>query len=131
MRAVGRIRHLWPLGLVGLGAVYVAWLGFGVETTGDYASWFAPAMNALLAGHLTDFFKLLPHDGAGGSILLRAPGALMLVERLRQLLLRDEPALQQDVTELLHESSAASLPKPSLYLGAFGAPLNNQVGHRS
>jgi hypothetical protein len=62
--------------LVLLGAVYVAWRGFGVQTMGDYPSWFAPAMNALLDGHLAAFFHQLPQDGAGGSVLLRAPGAL-------------------------------------------------------
>ncbi len=75
MRAARPLKAAGPLCLVALGAVYVAWLGFRLETTGDYASTFAPAMNALLAGHLGEFFRTLPDDGAGGSILLRAPGA--------------------------------------------------------
>ena len=60
------------------GAVWVAWLGFHVQTGGDYPVTFAPPMNALLDGHLGAFFNLLPNDGAGGSVLLRAPGALAL-----------------------------------------------------
>ena len=70
-------RRLLAPALVLLGAVYVAWLGFGVQTMGDYPYWFAPAMKALLAGHAGAFFHLLPTDGAGGSVLLRAPGALV------------------------------------------------------
>jgi hypothetical protein len=65
------------LGLVALGAVWVAWLGFRVQTPGDYASDYAPAMNALLAGHLGAFFGNLPTNGAGGSLLLRAPAAML------------------------------------------------------
>ena len=59
------------------GAVWVAWLGFHVQTGGDYPLTFAPPMNALLDGHLGAFFNLLPNDEAGGSVLLRAPGALL------------------------------------------------------
>jgi hypothetical protein len=62
---------------VALGTIWVAWLGFRVQTTGDYTGTFAPAMNALLAGRVQHFFSLLPDDGAGGSLLLRAPGALV------------------------------------------------------
>lgn len=62
--------------LIGLGGVWVAWLGGHYESLGDYGSEFAPSMNALLAGHLHAFSHLLPEDGAGGSVLLRAPGAL-------------------------------------------------------
>jgi hypothetical protein len=62
--------------LIGLGAVWVAWLGGHFESLGDYGSEFAPAMSALLAGHVHAFSHLLPEDGAGGSVLLRAPGAL-------------------------------------------------------
>jgi len=54
----------------------VAWLGGHIQTANDYTSEFAPAMNALLAGRLHAFMTLQPIDGAGGSILLRAPGAL-------------------------------------------------------
>ena len=74
---VATVRRLLPPALVLLGAVYVAWLGFAVQTTGDYPYWFAPSMNALLAGHAGAFFAHLPTDGAGGSVLLRAPGALL------------------------------------------------------
>jgi len=70
-------RRLGTLALVIAGAVWVAWLGFRVQSTGDYAPSFAPAMNALLAGHLTAFFAQLPADGAGGSLLLRAPAAAL------------------------------------------------------
>jgi len=70
-------RRLTAVGLVLLGAVYVAWLGFGVQTTGDYPRLFAASMGSLLAGHLGPFFHQLPEDGAGGSVLLRAPGALL------------------------------------------------------
>jgi hypothetical protein len=44
---------------------------------GDYSSDYAPAMNALLDGHLSTFFAKLPTNGAGGSVLLRAPFALL------------------------------------------------------
>jgi len=57
--------------------VYAAWLGFGVQTMGDYPVDYAPAMNALLAGRIGVFFAHLPTNGAGGSLLLRAPAALM------------------------------------------------------
>ena len=68
-----------PILLVAVGAVYVAFAGFGVQTMGDYVPDFAPAMNALLAGHLGPFFaNLTPTDGAGGSLLLRAPAALVV-----------------------------------------------------
>jgi len=71
------MRRIAAPALVLAGAVYVAWQGFGVQTTGDYPWLFAPAMSALLAGHLGAFFHQLPGDGAGGSVLLRAPGALV------------------------------------------------------
>lgn len=58
-----------------LGAVWVAWLGFRVQVMGDYRNWFAPSMNALLEGHVSAFFARIPTDGAGGSVLLRAPFA--------------------------------------------------------
>jgi hypothetical protein len=57
--------------------VYVAWLGFRVQSMGDYPRLFARSMEALLAGHVGVFFHQLPEDGAGGSVLLRAPGALL------------------------------------------------------
>lgn len=62
--------------LVVLASVYVAWLGFQIQTMGDYPVDYAPAMNALLAGHVGAFFAALPTNGAGASVLLRAPGAL-------------------------------------------------------
>ncbi len=62
--------------LIALGGIWVAWLGGHPASLGDYGSEFAPAMNALLDGHLHAFAHLLPEDGAGGSVLLRAPGAL-------------------------------------------------------
>ncbi|MFI5010304.1 MAG: glycosyltransferase 87 family protein [Solirubrobacterales bacterium] len=42
---------------------------------GDYSKDYAPSMNALLDGHLGAFFANLPTNGAGGSVLLRAPFA--------------------------------------------------------
>jgi hypothetical protein len=63
--------------LIALGGVWVAWLGGHFESLGDYGSEFAPPMNALLAGHLHAFSRLLPADGAGGSVMLRAPAALV------------------------------------------------------
>jgi hypothetical protein len=71
------VRRVAPYVLVLLGAVYVACVGFGVQTMGDYGPDFAPSMAALLGGHLHAFFVQLPTDGAGGSILLRAPAALI------------------------------------------------------
>jgi hypothetical protein len=63
--------------LVVAAAVWVACLGFGVQTMGDYGPDFAPAMAALLGGHLHAFFASVPTDGAGGSIVLRAPAGLI------------------------------------------------------
>lgn len=48
-----------------------------MQTMGDYPGDYAPAMNALLAGHLQAFFAHLPTNGAGGSVLMRAPAALL------------------------------------------------------
>ncbi len=73
----GVARGAAPVALMSAGAVWVAWLGFHVQTAGDYPGTFAPSMNALLNGHPGVFFRLLPDDGAGGSVLLRAPGALL------------------------------------------------------
>lgn len=69
------MRRLLVAASVAAGAVYVAWRGFQVQTTGDYGVDFAPAMGALLGGHLSAFFAQLPTDGASGSLLLRAPVA--------------------------------------------------------
>jgi hypothetical protein len=63
--------------VVVLAAAYVACVGFGVQTMGDYGPDFAPAMAALLGGHLHAFFASVPTDGAGGSIVLRAPAGLI------------------------------------------------------
>jgi Glycosyltransferase family 87 len=63
--------------LIGLAAAWVAWLGFRPQVMGDYTNDYAPAMNALLAGHVGAFFAHLPTNGAGGSLLIRAPGALL------------------------------------------------------
>jgi hypothetical protein len=71
-----RSRLTLPLFVV-LASVYVAWLGFHVQTMGDYPVDYGPAMNALLGGHIAAFFNQLPTNGAGGSLLLRLPGALL------------------------------------------------------
>lgn len=68
-------RRLILLLVIGACVVWSAWLGGRVQTMGDYPSDYAPAMNALLAGHLGVFFAHLPTNGAGGSVLLRAPAA--------------------------------------------------------
>jgi hypothetical protein len=70
------VRRAAAVLFVAVGAVWVAWLGFRTQTTGDYQGDYAPAMNALLAGHVGAFFEHLPTNGAGGSLLLRAPAAL-------------------------------------------------------
>jgi glycosyl transferase family 87 len=70
-------RRACGIALVVLGAVYVAWLGFRLELMGDYPMDYAPAMNELLGGHLVAFLAHLPTNGAGGSVLLRAPAALL------------------------------------------------------
>jgi hypothetical protein len=70
-------RRLCLAALILVGAVWVAWLGFRPQVMGDYPKDYAPAMNALLAGHLSAFFAHLPTNGAGGSLLIRAPGALL------------------------------------------------------
>src|SRR5437764_1708460 len=70
-------RRTAPLAVVVLGAVFVAWAGFGMQTMGDYPVDYAPAMNALLGGHIGAFFGHLPTNGAGGSVLLRAPAAVV------------------------------------------------------
>jgi hypothetical protein len=44
-------------------------------TGGDYAMDYQSAMNALLGGHMGAFFAQMPTNGAGGSLLLRAPFA--------------------------------------------------------
>jgi hypothetical protein len=55
-----------------------AWFGGTWQASGgDYLKDYAPATNALLDGHLAAFFASLPTNGAGGSVLLRAPFALL------------------------------------------------------
>jgi hypothetical protein len=59
-------------------SLWSAWLGGSWQARGgDYTHDYAPAMNALLDGHLGAFFANLPTNGAGGSVLLRAPFALV------------------------------------------------------
>lgn len=70
-----RIRGTALLAFAGLAAIYVTYRGFAPQTPGDYGPEAAPAMNALLAGHVHEFFALQP--AYGGSLLLRAPTALL------------------------------------------------------
>ena len=57
-------------------AASTAWSGDAAQVAGgDYSREYEPAMSALLNGHLGAFFATLPIDGAGGSVLLRAPFA--------------------------------------------------------
>jgi glycosyl transferase family 87 len=75
------LRLVMPIAL-SLGVVAIslktAWFsGSWQASAGDYTVYYAPAMNALLDGHLAAFFANLPTNGAGGSVLLRAPFALL------------------------------------------------------
>jgi hypothetical protein len=63
--------------LIAVGAIWVAWQGGHYQTMGDYPREFAASTNALLAGHVNAFVAHLPSDGAGGSVLLLAPAALL------------------------------------------------------
>jgi len=64
------------LGVVAV-SFWTAWWGGSWQVTGgDYSMDYAPALNPLLSGHLGAFFANLPTNGAGGSLLLRAPFAL-------------------------------------------------------
>jgi hypothetical protein len=75
--AIGYRRFL-SVAFVVLVSFYFAYLEFGYQSTGDYSYWYAPTMNALLGGHLGAFLHSLPTtSGAGGSVLLRAPFALI------------------------------------------------------
>jgi hypothetical protein len=59
-------------------SIWSAWhVGAGQVSGGDYGRSYAPSMSALLAGHLHAFFANVPPNGAGGSVLLRAPFALI------------------------------------------------------
>jgi hypothetical protein len=59
-------------------ALWTAWLsGIWQVQGGDYAKDYAASMNALLAGRVGAFVANLPTNGAGGSVLLRAPFALL------------------------------------------------------
>ncbi len=63
---------------VALIAVRSAWLGDAWQLRGgDYAVWYQPATDALLAGHVQAFFAHIPGNGAGGSVLLRLPFSLL------------------------------------------------------
>jgi len=67
-----------PLLAIGAAAIaaLTAWSGDALQVSGgDYSKDYEPAMNALLAGHLGGFFATIPVNGAGGSVLLRAPFA--------------------------------------------------------
>ncbi len=65
------------LSVVGV-SLWSAWLGGSWQVAGgDYSTDYAPAMNALLDGRIGVFFANLPTNGAGGSILMRAPFALL------------------------------------------------------
>jgi hypothetical protein len=67
-----------PLLAIGVAviAALTAWSGDALQVSGgDYSKDYEPAMNALLAGHLGGFFATIPVNGAGGSVLLRAPFA--------------------------------------------------------
>jgi hypothetical protein len=68
---------LLAAGVAGI-AGFTAWTGDALQVRGgNYGTEYAPAMNALLAGRLSAFFAKLPPDGAGGSVLLRAPFAAL------------------------------------------------------
>jgi hypothetical protein len=59
-------------------AAWSTWSGTGWQVQGgDYSRDYAPAMNALLGGHVGAFFAHAPTNGAGGSLALRAPFALL------------------------------------------------------
>jgi hypothetical protein len=72
-----RLRSMVPATLVAVAAIWAAWAGFGVQTMGDFPQHYAPAMNALLAGHPVAFLAQLPADGASGWLLVSAPAALV------------------------------------------------------
>jgi hypothetical protein len=73
------LRFSLPMALaVAAISFWSAWFGGAWQArAGDNAVVYAPAMNALLAGRLGAFFANLPLNGAGGSVLLRAPFALL------------------------------------------------------
>lgn len=64
------------LGVVAISFWIAWWSGSWQVTGGDYSMDYVPALNPLLSGHLDAFFANLPTNGAGGSLLLRAPFAL-------------------------------------------------------
>jgi hypothetical protein len=70
-----RIRGSTLLVFAGFVAIYVTYRGFAPQPLSDYGTEAAPAMNALLAGHLHAFFALQP--AYGGSLVLRAPASLL------------------------------------------------------
>jgi Glycosyltransferase family 87 len=61
-----------------LGIAFVAWLGLTSWEWTDYDSEARPAIDALLAGHISGFLTLAP--AYGGSLLMRAP--FMVVPKL-------------------------------------------------
>ncbi len=70
-------RRLGPVTVIVLAAIWTAWLGFRTQVMGDYPTDFAPAMNALLSGHVGAFVQRLPTNGDGGALPLYAPAALL------------------------------------------------------
>jgi hypothetical protein len=70
-------RRFGPVTVIVLAAIWTAWLGFRTQVMGDYPMDFAPAMNALLSGHVGAFVQQLPTNGDGGALPLYAPAALL------------------------------------------------------
>ncbi len=72
-------QRLLPVIALAVAAVSLlsAWSADGRHAVlgGDYSKDYAPSMNALLDGRIGAFFANLPTNGAGGSVLLRAPFA--------------------------------------------------------
>jgi hypothetical protein len=111
----GRILPLLMALAVAVISWWSAWFGGSWQaTSGDYTVDYASAMNALLGGHFGAFFARLPTNGAGGSVLLRAPFAL-----LGKLLIGDQLAI-------FRFGALACL----LVLGALGLWLANDLRRR-
>ena len=62
---------------VGLGAAWGAGYSLGYQPTGDYPQQFAAPISALIGGHPVGMFAASPIEGAGGSVPLTAPAALI------------------------------------------------------
>jgi hypothetical protein len=74
-RALSPETALLALGTIVV-AVATAWSGDALQVAGgDYSTSYERPLNALLDGRLGTFFANLPVNGAGGSLLLRAPFA--------------------------------------------------------